>query len=83
MTQFLSVKLCIFLTFWQESSLSLLVTLGVIQNRTYWSAEEIVVGISSLLSCLEMMLFGARVFLSLSLSPSPLSFLIALNGRVA
>ncbi|GAA5840812.1 hypothetical protein JCM3766R1_000890 [Sporobolomyces carnicolor] len=56
--KFLSVKLCIFLTFWQESSLSLLVTLGVIQNRTYWSAEEIVVGISSLLSCLEMMLFA-------------------------
>jgi len=48
----------VFLTFWQESSLTLLVTLGVIKNRTYWSAEDIVIGISGLLSCFEMMLFG-------------------------
>lgn len=48
----------VFCTFWQESALSLLETMGVIKDHEYFSAGSIVIGISALLSCFEMMLFG-------------------------
>ncbi|ORY89355.1 organic solute transporter Ostalpha-domain-containing protein [Leucosporidium creatinivorum] len=56
--KFLAVKSVVFLTFWQESGLSLLETMGVIKDKEYWTAGSIVIGISALLSCFEMMLFG-------------------------
>lgn len=33
-------------------------TIGVIKDRQYWSADEIVVGLAALLSCFEMVLFA-------------------------
>lgn len=56
--KFLSVKTVIFLTFWQDSGLGLLHTFGVIKDQQYWSAADIVVGISAILECSEMMVFG-------------------------
>lgn len=44
--------------FWQESGLGLLETAGVIKDSTYFSATSITVGISALLACFEMVLFG-------------------------
>ncbi|BGP32346.1 hypothetical protein JCM10296v2_004127 [Rhodotorula toruloides] len=35
-----------------------LITVGVIKNRQYWSADEIVIGLAALLSCFEMVLFA-------------------------
>lgn len=40
------------------AALSFLVTVGVIKNRQYWSADEIVIGLAALLSCFEMVLFA-------------------------
>ncbi|KAK0523770.1 hypothetical protein OC842_006031 [Tilletia horrida] len=44
--------------FWQESFLSMLVVFGAIKDAEHWNAEQIVVGLSALLSCFEMVIFG-------------------------
>jgi len=56
--KFFAVKAVVFLTFWQESSLSILTMAGVIKPTSYWSAAEIQVGISAILACFEMAIFG-------------------------
>lgn len=58
MLKFFAVKAVVFLTFWQESALAVLAMAGVIKPTTYWSAHEIQVGISAILSCFEMTIFG-------------------------
>ncbi|CAD6884608.1 unnamed protein product [Tilletia laevis] len=56
--KFLAVKAVVFLTFWQESFLSVLVLMGTIKDAAHWNAEEIVVGLSAILSCFEMVIFA-------------------------
>lgn len=58
MLKFLAVKSVVFLTFWQEAFLGLLVTFGAIKARTYYSAAEISNGLAAILSCFEMMVFA-------------------------
>ena len=73
--KFFAVKAVVFLTFWQESSLTLLGTLGVIKPTTYWSTHEIIIGYSALLSCVEMAIFGflhLRCFTANIYKPTPL-----------
>lgn len=53
-----AVKGVVFLTFWQESGLTWLASLGVIKSTTYWSSESIVVGMAALLSTFEMTCFA-------------------------
>ncbi|KAL8283520.1 hypothetical protein RQP46_005623 [Phenoliferia psychrophenolica] len=73
MLKFLAVKSVVFLTFWQESALGLLRTVGVIKDHEYWSAEEIVIGFSALLSCFEMMVFGLVHIKAFTYLPCPSS----------
>ncbi|KAL9931438.1 hypothetical protein V8E36_009724 [Tilletia maclaganii] len=56
--KFLAVKAVVFLTFWQESFLAVLISFGAIKDAKYWSAHEIGVGLGAILSCFEMVIFG-------------------------
>lgn len=58
MLKFFAVKAVVFLTFWGECLLVVLASVGVIKGNRYWSAHEIQVGISAVLSCFVMMIFG-------------------------
>lgn len=58
MLKFFAVKAVVFLTFWGECMLVVLASVGVIKGNRYWSAHEIQVGISAVLSCFVMMIFG-------------------------
>ncbi|KAF9783760.1 organic solute transporter Ostalpha-domain-containing protein [Thelephora terrestris] len=48
----------VFLTFWQAAGLSVLVTLGLIKDTEYMTAENVSIGIGAILECLEMMMFA-------------------------
>lgn len=52
--QLVAVKICVFLTFWQESGLTVLASFDVIKPTEHWTAESIVVGIAAILSTFEM-----------------------------
>jgi hypothetical protein len=56
--KFLAVKSVVFLTFWQDSFLSLLVYFGAIKQSEYMSAADIQVGINALLETFEMCIFA-------------------------
>lgn len=58
MLKFFAVKSVVFLTFWGECLLVVLASVGVIKGNKSWSAHEIQVGISALISCFVMMIFG-------------------------
>ncbi|GAA5987826.1 hypothetical protein JCM11641_004943 [Rhodosporidiobolus odoratus] len=47
-----------FLLFWQETFFSFLVTVSVIKHSTYFTAEEICIGLSALCACFEMVVFA-------------------------
>lgn len=56
--KFLSVKTIVFLTFWQDTFLSFLVSFNVIKETEYFTAGQIQAGINALLECFWMLLFG-------------------------
>ncbi|MCO5613894.1 hypothetical protein L7F22_068172 [Adiantum nelumboides] len=56
--KFLAVKSVVFLTFWQDSFLSILVYFGAIKESQYMTAADIQVGINALLETFEMCIFG-------------------------
>uniref|UniRef100_V5E396 DUF300-domain-containing protein n=1 Tax=Kalmanozyma brasiliensis (strain GHG001) TaxID=1365824 RepID=V5E396_KALBG len=56
--KFLAVKTIVFLTFWQDTMLSFLVSFNVIKETEYFTAEQIQAGINALLSCFEMLIIG-------------------------
>ncbi|SNX85684.1 uncharacterized protein MEPE_04393 [Melanopsichium pennsylvanicum] len=56
--KFLSIKTIVFLTFWQDTFLSFLVSFNVIKETEYFTAEQIQAGINALLQCFWMLLFG-------------------------
>ena len=56
--KFLSIKTIVFLTFWQDTLLSFLVSFGAIKETEYFTAEQIQAGINALLQCFWMLLFG-------------------------
>lgn len=56
--KFLAVKSVVFLTFWQDSFLSILVFFKVIKPTTYMSSDEVQAGINALLETFEMVIFA-------------------------
>ncbi|SJX64304.1 uncharacterized protein SRS1_14952 [Sporisorium reilianum f. sp. reilianum] len=56
--KFLSIKTIVFLTFWQDTLLSFLVSFNAIKESEYFTAEQIQAGINALLQCFWMLLFG-------------------------
>ncbi|CDR98805.1 hypothetical protein, partial [Sporisorium scitamineum] len=56
--KFLSIKTIVFLTFWQDTLLSFLVSFNAIKETEYFTAEQIQAGINALLQCFWMLLFG-------------------------
>ncbi|PWN37833.1 DUF300-domain-containing protein [Meira miltonrushii] len=56
--KFLAVKSVVFLTFWQDSFLSILVYFGAIKQSQYMTAADIQVGINALLETFEMCIFA-------------------------
>ncbi|UZJ54054.1 hypothetical protein CBS101457_003374 [Exobasidium rhododendri] len=56
--KFFAVKSVVFLTFWQDSFLSILVYFGAIKQSEYMTAADIQVGINALLETFEMVIFG-------------------------
>ncbi|CAO1622203.1 unnamed protein product [Sympodiomycopsis kandeliae] len=56
--KFLAVKSVVFLTFWQDSFLSVLVFFKVIKATEYMTADEIQAGINALLETFEMVIFA-------------------------
>ncbi|RKO98796.1 hypothetical protein CXG81DRAFT_5116, partial [Caulochytrium protostelioides] len=54
--KFLSVKLVIFLVFWQLMALSLLASANVFTSTYFWTADNIVNGIDCFLVCWEMLI---------------------------
>ncbi|CCL99783.1 uncharacterized protein FIBRA_01805 [Fibroporia radiculosa] len=53
-----AVKAVVFLTFWQETFVSLLEDFGVIKDTQYMTADNIATGISAILETFEMTLFA-------------------------
>ncbi|KLO10338.1 DUF300-domain-containing protein, partial [Schizopora paradoxa] len=53
-----AIKAVVFLTFWQATFLSLLVTFGVVKDTEYMTAEDINIGISAILETVEMTIFA-------------------------
>ncbi|PWY97516.1 DUF300-domain-containing protein [Testicularia cyperi] len=56
--KFLAIKTIVFLTFWQDTFLSFLVSFGVIKDSEFFTGEQIQAGINALLQCFWMLLFG-------------------------
>lgn len=56
--KFLAVKSVVFLTFWQDSFLSILVFFKVIKATDYMTSDEIQAGINALLETFEMVIFA-------------------------
>jgi len=53
-----AVKAVVFLTFWQATFLSILITFGVVKNTNYMTANDINIGIGALLETSEMMILA-------------------------
>lgn len=56
--KFLAIKAIVFLTFWQNSFLSVLIYFNFIKQTKYFTTADIQVGINALLITFEMMIFG-------------------------
>ena len=56
--KFLAIKSTVFLTFWQDTFLGLLVSFKVIKSTEYWTATHIQVGLNALLTTFEMVIFA-------------------------
>lgn len=53
-----AIKAVVFLTFWQATFLSLLVTAGVVKDTKYMTANNINTGIGAIAECVEMTMFA-------------------------
>jgi len=58
LAKFLSIKLIIFLTFYQSFMFSILEKTGTIKATTYWTQTNVANGLNALCTCVEMVFFS-------------------------
>jgi len=69
LSKFLSIKLIIFVTFWQYVVIAVAAQRGYIKETQYWTIGNILTGLNSILICFEMIVFAVAFSVAFDYRP--------------